>query len=162
MWNPRCYVGNKDNFTAQRIAAFICESGRKQTIHRDGETPGRGLRVTSKDTKSYISEHRLYGRTTRVTIGNPAIWPLETQWRKDPDTRSWQMTDVASVQTWSGKMLIPTGTPCRSATRSGDVKLFRWPYTQRSDLLDCPQFWSVSRLGRVSCWKSEANDGTHV
>lgn len=80
-------MGKKDNFTAERVAAFVCESGRQQTIYWDGKTPGLGLRVTSKGTKSYIFENRLYGRTIRLTIGNPAIWPLETQWRKDPDSR---------------------------------------------------------------------------
>lgn len=86
MWNIGIGVGRKDNFTAERVASFICEIGKQQTIYWDGKTPGLGLRVTSKGTKSYIFESRLHGQTLRLTIGNPAIWPLETQWRKDPDS----------------------------------------------------------------------------
>lgn len=86
LWNSGGNVGKKDNFTAERVAGFACEIGKQQTIYWDGKTPGLGLRITSKGTKSYIFESRLHGQTIRLTIGNPAIWPLETQWRKEPNS----------------------------------------------------------------------------
>ncbi len=65
-----------ENFTAERVAEFKCKLGVKQSIYWDGKTPGLGLRVTSADSKSYIFETKLHGRTLRITIGSPKAWPL--------------------------------------------------------------------------------------
>lgn len=65
-----------ENFTAERVAEFKCKLGAKQSIYWDGKTPGLGLRVTSADSKSYIFETKLHGRTLRITIGSPKAWPL--------------------------------------------------------------------------------------
>lgn len=79
-------MGKRDNFTAERIASLKCLPGKAQTIYWDGKTPGLGLRVTPSSAKSYIFETRLHGKTVRVTIGSPDVWPLETQWRTDKET----------------------------------------------------------------------------
>lgn len=79
-------MGSQDNFTAERVAGFKCEPGKQQTIYWDGKQVGLGLRVTQKGTKAYIFEGRLKGKTIRMTIGSPAVWPLETQWRYDQAT----------------------------------------------------------------------------
>ncbi|MBL0011756.1 MAG: integrase family protein [Nitrosomonas sp.] len=65
-----------ENFTAERVAEFKCKLGTKQSIYWDGKTPGLGLRVTNTDSKSYIFETKLHGRTLRITIGSPKAWPL--------------------------------------------------------------------------------------
>ncbi len=67
----------KQNFTAGRVAAFVCEPGKQQTIFWDGKTPGLGLRVTASGTKAYIFETRLHGKTLRLTIGDPQTWTLK-------------------------------------------------------------------------------------
>ena len=79
-------MSKRDNFTADRVASYCCEPGKSQSIYWDGKTPGLGLRVTAKGAKAYIFESRLHGATIRMTIGDPAHWPLETQWRKNPET----------------------------------------------------------------------------
>lgn len=79
-------MAKQDNFTAERVAALKCQPGKSQSIHWDGKTPGLGLRVTSTGAKAYIFETRLHGKTIRTTIGSPAIWPLETQWRTNKET----------------------------------------------------------------------------
>lgn len=79
-------MGKRENFTAERVAAFKCEAGKAQSIYWDGKTPGLGLRVTPSNAKSYIFETRLHSKTVRVTIGSPEVWPLETQWRTDKET----------------------------------------------------------------------------
>ena len=79
-------MGSKENFTAERVAGFKCEPGKQQTIYWDGKLVGLGLRVTQKGTKAYIFEGRLKGKTIRMTIGSPAVWPLESQWRYDQAT----------------------------------------------------------------------------
>jgi integrase len=66
----------KANFTSSRIAALGCESGKKQSIHWDGKTPGLGLRVTAAGAKSFIFETRLHGKTIRVTIGDVRTWTI--------------------------------------------------------------------------------------
>ncbi|MGF6813615.1 integrase [Paraburkholderia atlantica] len=66
----------KVSFTAARVAAFECETGKRQTIHWDTDTPGLGLRVTS-GSRAYIYESRLHGRTLRITIGAAHAWPLK-------------------------------------------------------------------------------------
>ena len=79
-------MGKRDNFTAERVAAFMCEPGKKQSIYWDGKTPGLGLRVSARGTKSYIFERSLRDKSIRTMIGSPDVWPLESQWRKDAVT----------------------------------------------------------------------------
>lgn len=66
----------KENFTAARIEAYVCESGKQQTIHWDAKTPGLGLRVTKAGARAYIFESRLSGETVRMTIGDTRTWVL--------------------------------------------------------------------------------------
>jgi len=75
----------KKAFTSDTVRSATCEPGKDQTIHWDS-TPGFGLRVTAAGVKSYVFQARLHGRTIRLTIGSPDVWPLETQWRTDPTT----------------------------------------------------------------------------
>ncbi|WP_240327676.1 Arm DNA-binding domain-containing protein [Dechloromonas sp. HYN0024] len=79
-------MNKRENFTAERVATFKCEEGKQQSIYWDGKTPSLGLRVTVSGAKAYIFESRLHGKTIRLTIGNPDVWPLETQWRTDSAT----------------------------------------------------------------------------
>ena len=66
----------RENFTAERVAGFKCESSKKQSIYWDGKTPGLGLRVTAADAKAFIFETRLNGQTIRMTIGDPRTWGI--------------------------------------------------------------------------------------
>lgn len=67
-------------FTAGRVAGFQFEPSEKgksnQSVHWDSSTPGLGVRVTPKGTKSYIFEARLFGKTLRITIGDVRTWTL--------------------------------------------------------------------------------------
>ena len=60
----------KQNFTAGRVEAFKCVSGKGQSILWDGKTPSLGLRATAKGAKSYIFQTKLHGKTLRLTIGD--------------------------------------------------------------------------------------------
>jgi len=64
----------QENFTAERVTAFKCQSGKQQSIFWDGKTPGLGLRVTAKNAKSYIFQTDLHGKTLRITIGDTRTW----------------------------------------------------------------------------------------
>lgn len=66
----------KENFTAERIRTYQCEQGKQQTIHWDAKIPGLGLRVTKSGTRTYIFESRLFGKTLRISIGDPRSWEL--------------------------------------------------------------------------------------
>lgn len=66
----------RENFTAERVAGFKCQTDKKQSIYWDGKTPGLGLRVTTAGSKSYIFETRLNGKTIRMTIGDPRNWKI--------------------------------------------------------------------------------------
>ena len=69
-------MAKRENFTAERVAAFSCEIGKAQSIYWDGKTPGLGLRVTPSNAKSYIFETRLHSKTIRTTIGDIRTWPI--------------------------------------------------------------------------------------
>jgi hypothetical protein len=71
-----CNMAKRENFTAERVAAFSCEIGKAQSIYWDGKTPGLGLRVTPSNAKSYIFETRLHSKTIRTTIGDIRTWPI--------------------------------------------------------------------------------------
>jgi integrase len=66
----------KTNFTSERIAGFQCEPNRRDTYFWDAKTPGLGIRVFARGTKSYIFETRLHGKTIRITIGDVATWMI--------------------------------------------------------------------------------------
>lgn len=66
----------KTNFTAERVASFQCEPDKQQTIFWDAKTPGLGVRVSSGGGRAYIFESRLYGKTLRITLGDPRTWVL--------------------------------------------------------------------------------------
>lgn len=66
----------KENFTAARIAGYKCEPERQQIIYWDAKAPGLGLRVTAAGARAYIFESRLFGKTVRITIGDPRAWEL--------------------------------------------------------------------------------------
>jgi integrase len=65
-----------DNFTAERIAKFKCEPGKRQSFFRDGKTPGLGLRVTAAGAKTYIFEARVRKRSMRLTIGDVETYTI--------------------------------------------------------------------------------------
>jgi integrase len=64
----------RENFTAERVTLFKCQSGKQQSIYWDGKTPGLGLRVTAAGAKSYIFQTDLHGKTIRMTIGDIRTW----------------------------------------------------------------------------------------
>lgn len=66
----------KVNFTRARIEAFVCPSGKNQDFIWDTGVPGLGLRVTATNSKAYIFQSRLNGKSLRMTIGDPATWRL--------------------------------------------------------------------------------------
>ncbi len=69
-------MAKHENFTADRVAKFVCQPGKQQSIYWDGKTPGLGLRVTAAGNRSYIFEAWLNGKSLRVTIGDPRSWTL--------------------------------------------------------------------------------------
>lgn len=66
----------KVNFTAGRVDAFKCESGKSQSFLWDTAAPGLALRVTANEAKSYIFQAKLDGKAIRVTIGAPGTWTI--------------------------------------------------------------------------------------
>jgi integrase len=67
---------NAPNFSADRVAKFKCDAGKRQAFFRDGKTPGLGLRVTAAGAKTFIFETRLRNRTMRMTIGDERTWSI--------------------------------------------------------------------------------------
>ena len=64
------------NFTAARVAAFVCPAGKLQAFFWDAEQPGLGLRVTATGARAYIFQGWLGTGAVRVTIGSPEAWAL--------------------------------------------------------------------------------------
>lgn len=67
----------KVRFTAERVEGHKCDEGKRQAFIWDTEAPGLGLRVTESGAKSYIFQAKLNGQAIRITIGDPATWPLD-------------------------------------------------------------------------------------
>lgn len=61
----------RENFTAARVESYQCAPGKQQSIYWDAKAPGLGLRVTAAGARAYVFESRLFGKTVRVTIGDP-------------------------------------------------------------------------------------------
>jgi integrase len=71
-------------FTAPKVAGFKCPADKKQAFLWDSTAPGLGLRATPAGKPAYIFQGVYQGSTLRITIGSPAVWPLEDSKRKTP------------------------------------------------------------------------------
>jgi integrase len=67
---------SKIGFTAPKIAAFTCPTGKSQAFLWDAKTPALGLRATSSNAKSYIFETWFNGNSLRMTIGDVSTWSI--------------------------------------------------------------------------------------
>lgn len=67
----------KENFTAERIKSYTCKENSPQTIYWDAKVAGLGFRVTKSNSRAYIFERRLHGKTVRLTIGDPGTWTID-------------------------------------------------------------------------------------
>jgi integrase len=69
-------------FTAPRVAAFKCPADKAQAFLWDASTPGLGLRNTPSGKPSYVFQGIYQGKTVRVTIGSPEVWPIPEAQKK--------------------------------------------------------------------------------
>ena len=66
----------KLGFTAPKINALMCETGKSQTIYWDSKTPSLGIRVTPTGSRAYIFQTWFNGTNLRLTIGDTETWTL--------------------------------------------------------------------------------------
>jgi hypothetical protein len=66
---------SKLSFTALRIKDATCPKDKYQTFIWDSDAKGLGLRITNSGAKSYVYQGKLNGKTIRLTIGSPDVWP---------------------------------------------------------------------------------------
>ena len=66
----------KLGFTAPKINALMCETGKSQTIYWDSKTPSLGIRVTPTGNRAYIFQTWFNGTNLRLTIGDTETWTL--------------------------------------------------------------------------------------
>lgn len=64
------------NFTVDRLDKLTSE-GKAAAYYYDTETPGLGIRVTLKGTKSYIFQGYVFDQQFRMTIGDVNTWRLD-------------------------------------------------------------------------------------
>ncbi len=68
----------KVKLTTGRIANFQCDKEKKQTFLWCNEVPGLGVRATiDSDTKRYVFQAKITGKSMRVTIGKTSVWSIE-------------------------------------------------------------------------------------
>lgn len=96
----------KANFTAERVAGFKCEDGKKQSIFWDGKAPGLGVRVTAAGAKSYIFETRLHGKTLRITIGDVRTWTIGKAQSEATELKSLTDKDIDPRQQAADKQAV--------------------------------------------------------
>lgn len=65
---------NRIRLTNQRVARFT--TGKPQAFLWDADVPGLGVRATRGGAKAFVLQHRLNGRTHRITIGSTDAWSL--------------------------------------------------------------------------------------
>ena len=110
----------RDNFTTGRVAAFTCPPDKQQALYWDGKQPGLGLRVTGNGARAYIFESRLKGRTVRVTIGSPDVWPLESDEVVDRETGEVRKREGARQRAAALMVLIDQGINPAEQRREDD------------------------------------------
>lgn len=86
----------KIGFTAGRVEGFKCAPEKAQAFLWDDTAPGLGLRATPAGKPAYIFQSVYQGKTIRITIGSPSVWPLEDSKRVAPDGSSVVIQGVRS------------------------------------------------------------------
>jgi integrase len=76
-------MGERENLTAGRMAAFACPEGKAQAFLWDKQTASLALRVTAAGSRAFVFQSRLLsGESVRLTIGEPVgedgrgIWTI--------------------------------------------------------------------------------------
>jgi integrase len=69
-------MGDRVNFTAQRIAGYQCDKGKDQSFLWDTKSPCLALRATRNGAKSYVCQAKLHGKAIRITMGSPDVWKI--------------------------------------------------------------------------------------
>lgn len=116
----------KENFTADRVAAFQCGPGKQQSMLWDAKTPGLGLRVTAGGARSYIFETRLNAKTLRITIGDVRTWTVGKA--QGEATRYKAMTDQGTDPREQRAAQIIKADAARAEAKRQDLKLADvWP-----------------------------------
>lgn len=68
----------KLKFTTSRVLKLEKPTdGKNQTFYWDQETPGLSVRVTQNDSRSYVFQSRVSGKSLRITIGDVNVWSLD-------------------------------------------------------------------------------------
>jgi integrase len=75
----------KSAFTGPKVADFKCPPDKAQAFLWDLTVPGLGLRATPAGLPAYVFQSVYQGKTIRLTIGSPTVWPLEDSKRIAPD-----------------------------------------------------------------------------
>lgn len=133
------------NFTAERVAGFACEPGKRQSIFGDAKTPGLGLRVTAAGVKSYVFETKLHGKTLRITIGAPQTWTIS----------------AAQKEATALKALTDKGIDPRQQRKELRAKAEAARYEEKRKVLTLGDVWPVYLEARKGKW-SERSYQDHV
>ncbi|MGE0310029.1 MAG: tyrosine-type recombinase/integrase [Lautropia sp.] len=98
----------RERLTAGRIAAFKCPPSVKQAFLWDTDVRALALRATAAGAKAFVCQHRLDGKSVRITIGKPADWSIDEARRKareflrdadeGTDSREKRMQTVAAAR----------------------------------------------------------------
>jgi integrase len=65
--------------TLPKVESFSCPAGKNQAFLWDAEAPGLAVRVTASGGKAYVFQSRHQGKSLRMTIGSPDVWPLSNR-----------------------------------------------------------------------------------
>ncbi|CAG9163838.1 tyrosine-type recombinase/integrase [Cupriavidus pinatubonensis] len=151
----------RTNFTASRIGALKCELGRQQSIFWDAKQPGLGLRVTGTGARAYIFEGRLHGRTVRMTIGSPDVWPLESHTTRDSQTGDPIERRGARQEAARLKLLVDQGVDPRAEKEAARAAHEAERIAAQRKNVSVADAWSVYLAARRSKW-SERHYLDHV
>lgn len=110
----------KVNFTATRVNAHSCPSGKFQAFIWDSGATGLGLRATVAGARTYVWQGKLNGATIRVTIGAPKDWGIENA--RDEARRLKRLAD-------SGKDPREEAAELRAATEQRRLEALRQDVT---------------------------------
>lgn len=126
----------RNNFTADRIANFKCNSDNKQTIYWDAKARGLGLRVTAAGAKSYIFETKLHGKTVRITIGDISTYSIS------------KAQDVATEY----KTLTNKGIDPRAQKQATKIAADTARSEQQRQLITFGELWPVYLKDNKTSW----------
>lgn len=146
----------KVTLSGPKVDQFKCPEGKAQAFLWDDKAPGLALRVTANGARAYVFQSQFQGRSLRMTIGDPTVWPLESSDAQDPDGKPVRRIG-ARERARELQRVIDSGRDPREVKAEATAKDVAKRRAETAEALTVGEVWQVymaeGRPKKKAAWK---------